>query len=93
MGHRAFFIFWVQRRMIALFRHKHLTARFLVAAMIPRILSALLLLYLTSSSWAQSLDLLIRNGSVLDGSDAQRQGRNGGYGERGVGDQHAKGIF
>ena len=40
------------------------------AAMIPRILSALLLLYLTSSSWAQSLDLLIRNGSVLDGSGA-----------------------
>ena len=38
--------------------------------MIPRILSALLLLYLTSSSWAQSLDLLIRNGSVLDGSGA-----------------------
>jgi hypothetical protein len=26
-------------------------------------------------------------------SDTQRQGRNGGYGERGVGDQHAKGIF
>jgi N-acyl-D-amino-acid deacylase len=36
--------------------------------MIPRILTALLLLSLTSPSWAQSLDLLIRNGSVLDGS-------------------------
>jgi N-acyl-D-amino-acid deacylase len=40
----------------------------LEAAMIPRILSVLLLLYLTSSAWAQSLDLVIRNGSVLDGS-------------------------
>src|SRR3984885_7218446 len=38
------------------------------AAMIPKILSALLILYLTSSSWAQTLDLVIRNGSVLDGS-------------------------
>ena len=36
--------------------------------MIPRILSALVFLYLASSTWAQSLDLLIRNGSVLDGS-------------------------
>jgi N-acyl-D-amino-acid deacylase len=36
--------------------------------MIPKILSALLILYLASSSWAQSLDLVIRNGSVLDGS-------------------------
>src|ERR1700722_16942347 len=38
------------------------------AAMIPRILSALLLLCMASPSWAQSLDLLIRNGSVPDGS-------------------------
>ncbi len=36
--------------------------------MIPRILSALVFLYLASPAWAQSLDLLIRNGSVLDGS-------------------------
>ena len=36
--------------------------------MIPRILSALLLLSLASPTWAQNLDLLIRNGSVLDGS-------------------------
>src|ERR1700691_2415271 len=55
-------------RMVALSRHKHLTARFLETAMIPKILSALLLLFLTGPSWAQSLDLLIRNGSVLDGS-------------------------
>jgi hypothetical protein len=34
--------------------------------MIPRILSALLLLCMASPSWARSLDLLIRNGSVLD---------------------------
>jgi N-acyl-D-amino-acid deacylase len=36
--------------------------------MIPRILSALFILYMASPSQAQSLDLLIRNGSVLDGS-------------------------
>jgi N-acyl-D-amino-acid deacylase len=36
--------------------------------MIPRILSALFILCLASPSWAQSLDLLIRNGSVLDGT-------------------------
>jgi N-acyl-D-amino-acid deacylase len=36
--------------------------------MIPKILSALLLLFLAIPSWAQNLDLLIRNGSVLDGS-------------------------
>jgi N-acyl-D-aspartate/D-glutamate deacylase len=36
--------------------------------MIPRILSALLLLSLVSPTWAQDLDLLIHNGSVLDGS-------------------------
>ncbi|HET6219266.1 MAG TPA: amidohydrolase family protein, partial [Acidobacteriaceae bacterium] len=38
------------------------------AAIILRILSALLVLYLAIPSWAQSLDLVIRNGSVLDGS-------------------------
>jgi N-acyl-D-amino-acid deacylase len=36
--------------------------------MIPRILSALFIVCLASPSQAQSLDLLIRNGSVLDGS-------------------------
>lgn len=41
--------------------------------MIPRILSALLILYLASPSWAQSLDLVIRNGSVFDGSGSPAQ--------------------
>ena len=41
--------------------------------MIPRILSALLILYVASPSWAQSLDLVIRNGSVLDGSGSPAQ--------------------
>jgi N-acyl-D-amino-acid deacylase len=45
----------------------------LEAAMIPRILSALLILLVTSSSWAQTLDLVIRNGSVLDGSGSPAQ--------------------
>jgi N-acyl-D-amino-acid deacylase len=48
-------------------------ARFLEAAMIPRILSALLILYMASPSRAQSLDLVIRNGSVLDGSGSPAQ--------------------
>jgi hypothetical protein len=52
-------------------RLKHVTARFSEAAMIPRILSALLLLRMASPSWAQSLDLLIRNGSVLDVSGSR----------------------
>ena len=45
---------------------------FLEAAVIHRILSGLLILYMymASASWAQSLDLVIRNGSVLDGSDS-----------------------
>ena len=47
--------------------HKHLAA-LPETATIPKILSALLLLVLASPSWAQNLDLLIRNGSVLDGS-------------------------
>ncbi len=47
---------------------KYLPARFLETAMIPKILSAVLILYVASSSWGQSLDLVIRNGSVLDGS-------------------------
>ena len=41
--------------------------------MIPRILSALLILYMASPSRAQSLDLVIRNGSVLDGSGSPAQ--------------------
>ncbi len=41
--------------------------------MIPRILSALLLLYAASPSRAQKLDLVIRNGSVLDGSGSPAQ--------------------
>jgi N-acyl-D-amino-acid deacylase len=45
----------------------------LEAAMIPRILSALLILYMASPSRAQSLDLVIRNGSVLDGSGSPAQ--------------------
>jgi N-acyl-D-amino-acid deacylase len=45
----------------------------LEAAMIPRILSALLILLVTSSSWAQTLDLVIRNGSVLDGTGSPAQ--------------------
>jgi N-acyl-D-amino-acid deacylase len=45
----------------------------LEAVVIPRILSALLILYLASPSWAQNLDLVIRNGSVFDGSGSPAQ--------------------
>jgi N-acyl-D-amino-acid deacylase len=41
--------------------------------MIPRVLSALLILYMASPLRAQSLDLVIRNGSVLDGSGSPAQ--------------------
>jgi N-acyl-D-amino-acid deacylase len=45
----------------------------LEAAVISRILSGLLILYMASPSWAQNLDLVIRNGSVLDGSGSPAQ--------------------
>jgi N-acyl-D-amino-acid deacylase len=41
--------------------------------MILKLLSALLLLCLASPAWSQTLDLLIRNGSVLDGSGSPAQ--------------------